>query len=483
MILRDYQERSITEVGLEIAAGRRRPLLVAPTGSGKTIIATEVVKRALAKNRRVMFIAHRDELISQCSAKLIDHGIQHGIVSAAHGGYRPDRPVQVCSIQTLQARDEWPDADLIIIDEAHLARAARYEPLFEKYPRAVVVGLTATPIRLDGKSLGDVFDGLVVVASPRQLIDEGHLVDYEGFSYDVPDLSGVERVRGDYNASQLHQRGTVLYGNILTQWAAHARHLRTVLFAINIAHSKELTDVFRGAGIAAEHVDGVMSKKQRRALIARVRSGKTQVVTNVAILGEGFDCPELKCVVLARPTMSLALYLQQVGRGMRPEESGLLARIHDHAGNVSRHGFPDDEREWTLEDQPKKRRRDTDDAPPTRTCDKCRKIYRPSLGACPACGHVNEKSSREIEVEESAQPIELSQIRERPPAFDIPWKERMSVYMEFAEEGQRRGYKPKWAAFKYHERYRVWPPGIWAIGVSNTSEDSASHREPSSGVG
>lgn len=483
MILRDYQESAIQRTALEILAGRRRPLVVAPTGSGKTVILAAQTHRAVAKGRRVLFVAHRQELITQCSEKLTAHGVKHGIISASHGGYCPERPVQVCSIQTLQARDEWPDAELIIIDEAHLARAASYAPVFNRYPKAVVVGYTATPIRLDGKSLGDVFDGLVVAAKPRELIDLRHLVDYEGFGYDVPDLSGVDRLGGDFNASQLHQRGTVLYGNIVKQWAAHARDLRTIVFGVNVAHSKELAESFRAEGVAAEHIDGMMGRKERRGIVARVKSGRLQVVTNVAILGEGFDCPALKCAVLARPTLSLALCLQQVGRVMRPDGTGTLARIHDHAGNLMRHGFPDDDREWTLEPQDKKSMRDSS-APPTRTCEKCRAIHRPSLAACPRCGHVNEKSSREIEMEESAEPVELSQLKQRPSALRIPWQERFAVYMKFFEEGKRRGYKPKWAALKYQETYGIWPNSAWSgVGDSDTGKDSAGHRESSSGVG
>lgn len=485
MRLRDYQERSIRELGAEIQAGRRRPLLVAPTGSGKTVVFSEITRRAVEKGRRVLFAVHRQELVSQGSEKLAKNGVVHGVISAAHGGYRPDRCVQVCSIQTLAAREEYPEADVIVIDEAHRARAAQYQPLFRRYPRAVVVGLTATPIRLDGKGLGELFDALIVVAQPRELIEAGHLVDYEGFAYDIPDLSGVERRGGDYDANALHQRGTVLYGNIVRQWGEHARHLRTVVFAVNVAHSQELAEQFRGAGARFEHIDGTMGKVERQRIVSRIRSGALQGVVNVGILGEGFDVPELKCAVLARPTMSLAVCLQQIGRVMRPDGSGLLARIHDHAGNLPRHGFPDDDREWSLDGKARRSRAGAASVG-TRTCERCRAVYRPTLPACPRCGHVNERQAREIEVDEEAEAIDLAELRARPPALDIPWQERFSAYMQLLEEAKRRGYKTSWASMRYQERYGIWPSRRWVEATprdGRSGPDSARDRLPSSSVG
>ena len=342
--LRPYQQQSVQRLRELVGAGRKRILLVAPTGSGKTVIACEIVRAAMAKGSRVLFLAHRKELVDQPSTKLTEIGIEHGIIMAGHKPHAAQ--VQVASVQTI-ARREVPAADVVIVDEAHHVRAKSYEAILAKCPGAVVLGLTATPWRTDGRGLAASFEESMLVATPKQLVDDGYLVPVTGFAFDRPNLRSVAVRQGDYDGAglELVMGGAKLVGNIVEQWHAHAEGLPTVVFACSVAHSKQLTAAF---GPVAEHLDGDTPRVEREAILSRLRSGTTRVVCNVAVLTEGWDMPGLRCIVLARPTLSTGFALQTIGRGRRPAPGKTVLRIHDHAGVVAAHGLPDDDRDWAL---------------------------------------------------------------------------------------------------------------------------------------
>ena len=316
-VLRPFQAAALDRVRELLRAGIRRVLLVSPTGSGKTTIAAAVIDGARAKQGAVLFLAHRRELIDQCSARLDGAGVEHGVIQAGHPRALPALPVQVASVQTLARRGLRPRATLIIVDEAHHARANTDEEIFSSYgPDIPILGLSATPWRLDGRGLGEMFKEVVVAARVRELIAQGYLVSYTGFAYDTPDLRQVKKTGSDYNerALELVMEGSKLAGNIIEQWLKHAAGKRTVVFAVSIAHSQHLVERFRAAGVAAEHVDGTMQARDRAAILGRLASGETTVVSNVNVLTEGWDLPQLEVCILARPTLSVGLYLQMVGR-------------------------------------------------------------------------------------------------------------------------------------------------------------------------
>lgn len=464
--LRPYQQEALDALRAHMLEGRQRLLLVAATGAGKTTIAAAMIGSAVARGRKVLFLAHRKELIDQCSARLDGEGIDHGVIMAGHPRALPWLPVQVASVQTL-ARRTPPAADLVIVDEAHHARARSYLRILEQCPGATVIGLTATPWRTDGRGLGgELFEAVVVAATPAQLIEEGYLCRYTGFAYDVPDLSGVRKARtGDYeqHGLELAMGKAKLMGNIVGQYLEHARGKRAVVFAVNVAHSQDIVRRFTEAGVTAEHVDGEMEKAQREAVLARFAAGETLVVSNCNILTEGWDQPEAEVCILARPTLSLALYLQMVGRVLRPAPwaGKTAARIHDHAGNAFRHGPPDADRDYGLDaDAPRGSRKKAPGAVQIRACLKCFAMFAPTEdGACPHCGHVAEAHRPPIqEVDDpDVKAVPIHEIR--PP--DIGPNARRLHFQTLLQDALRTGRNLKWAGVRFKATHGFWPPKAW----------------------
>jgi superfamily II DNA or RNA helicase len=391
--------------------GVRRVLVVAPTGAGKTTIAGHLITKAASQGQRVLFLAHRRELISQAYSRLLQMGVKEknvGVVMATDPRRRPGAPVQVASVATLARRPK-PLADIVFIDEAHRALAKTYQDISSHYAGALHLGLTATPYRADGKGLGDMYDELVTVASPRQLIDEGYLVEPRVLTVplsDLPDLSRVKLRGGDYAESALAAAvdQTSLVGNIVDHWQEHARGVRTVAFATSVEHSRHITDRFLSAGVPAEHLDGTTPGRQRDAILQRLESGQTLVVSNCGVLCEGWDQPAVKCAILARPTKSTGLYLQQAGRILRPF-GGQQAIILDHAGCALEHGLPQDEREFSLEDSADKSGELLGEVP-TKVCEQCFTVVPAATRTCPACGF--EFEGREMPIEQEGTLVEVT---------------------------------------------------------------------------
>ena len=363
--LRPYQVEKIAEARALMTQGKKAICLVSPTGSGKTVICAYIIQSALAKGKRVLFLAHRRELIDQCAAKLRDLGIwDYNVVLSGHPHSRnPDAPVQVASIQTLLRRT-FPPADLICVDEAHHAASGSYQTLLKNYPDAYVLGLTATPERLDGKGLDHIFHDLLNVATVPELIDSGFLVAPQCLGPAPEAVASLKaalaeiKVRGgDYAEDQLAEAmdSPTLVGDIVEHWQEWGVGQKTIVFAASIAHSQHIVAQFKAAGIAAAHLDGTLSLPEREGVLSAWRGTGLDVVSNCQILTEGFDFPELSCCILARPTKSVALYLQMVGRVLRTAPGKQGAVILDHAGNIMEHGPPQIERAWTLQGSAKKR--------------------------------------------------------------------------------------------------------------------------------
>lgn len=468
MQLRDYQSRAIDELRARLLQGKRRLLLVAPTGAGKTVIASEMIRSANERGTPTLFLAHRKELVDQPSKKLDELGIDHGIVMASHWRSKPWLPVQVASVQTLVRRlENKPRAGLIIIDEAHHARATTYEQILKAYPGVPVIGLTATPWRMDGKGLGDLFEDSCLVTTPTKLVSDGWLVPVSGFAFDSPDLRKVARTGGDYNGDELGavMGGTKIVGNIVEQWLKHARSpsgrpLRTVVFAVNVEHSKQIVEQFRAAGVAAEHLDDQTSPREREAVFARLHTGQTTVLSNVGICTEGWDEPLLGCVILARPTLSVGLGIQMIGRGRRPAPGKDRMLLHDHAGVVMQHGLPDDDRDWSLTaDVRVGKKQQGQKTQAVRVCKKCFALYNPTLEACPLCGASNPKRAKEITVVEG-EAIPLEEVKERIVASESRMRDE---YLHLVRLANQRGYKAGWAKMRFHGRYKRWPRAEWDL--------------------
>lgn len=467
--LREYQTRAIVDLRGAYERGNRAVLLVSPTGSGKTVIMGEIIRSSLAQGNSVLFLAHRRELINQVSKRLDSVGVDHGVIQSGHPRLLPWERVQVASIPTLASRltrgEAMPHADLVVIDEAHHARAATYGKILNAYPEASILGATATPWRTDGRGLGEIFEDLVVAARPRELIERGYLVPYTGFAYDAPDTSKLKKRGNDYEQEglELVMSERAIVGNIVQQYVEHAAGKRAVVFATSIKHSLDLVDRFSVAGVAAEHIDGETPIEQREAVLERIGSGATQVLCNVGIVTEGWDCPELEVCILARPTLSAGLYLQMVGRVMRPAPGKAVARIHDHAGCVSGHGAPDMEREYQL-DPDVRAFKSADKLPPLRTCKACFAIFAVAVGpACPACGHINPPAERELrEIDgPGVRAIPLSELPQFKHASD---ETKRDHYERLIAAAREKGHRAGAAAMKFRAIYGCWP-GPWRYAI------------------
>lgn len=455
--LRPYQVDAIHRLDEREAAGARRILLVAPTGAGKTTIAGFVILRALARGLRVLFLAHRRELIVQAWRRLLDLGLardQVGIVMADDARRRPTAAVQVASVDTLRRRAR-PAADVVFVDECHRALAASYRAIAADYPNALHLGLTATPYRADGRGLGDAYDALVVVASPKLLIAEGYLVEPRVFTVPAsqrPDLSRVRVSRGDYSASQLAEAvdRQGLVGNIVEHWTTHARGIRTVAFAASVEHSQHIAARFREAGVAAEHFDGETPTSERDAILGRLDRGETLVVSNCGVLCEGWDQPAVKCAILGRPTKSTGLYLQQAGRILRPWQEQ-PAIVLDHAGCALEHGLPQDDRPFSLEGRKPRAPTAERDAPLVRECPRCFAVLPLPTRTCPECGHAFAPP-RELPVEQPGELVAAT-------ADDL----RRATWDELCRRAVEHGYKPGWVFYRFRERFGDAPPSHFWI--------------------
>ena len=418
MALRQYQQHAIANLRGALAQ-YARALLVMPTGSGKTVVFSEICRLASTKQRSVLILVHRRELVKQASDKLLNAGVEHGIIAA---GFKPSaHPVQVASVQTLAKRLRTVPAepDLIIIDEAHHAVAGSWDKILTKFKTARVVGVTATPSRLDGRGLGSHFSTLVSGPSVEQLTKLGFLSPHKVFAPPViADLSNVKTRAGDYANDQLSQamdRPTIT-GDAIGHYKRLADGLPAIAFCCSIAHATSVCEAFNAAGYRAKVVTGKMKMEERDEAISGLADGRTQVLCSVDVVSEGTDVPAVSAAILLRPTQSEALYLQQVGRILRPQP-GKVAIVLDHVGNTFKHGFIDDVRLWSLDSKPKRQRKD-EPTPSVRQCPKCFAAFRPQP-ACPCCGHLfKAKTSQLVNVKG-----DLLEVKRKKEKQEDPWME------------------------------------------------------------
>jgi superfamily II DNA or RNA helicase len=477
--LRDYQARDVQQI--EEALGKHRSVFYClPTGGGKTVIGAAVIKRAIARGERVLVLTHRREILNQTSFKLTFGDIEHGLIQAGLN-VDLDYPVQVASVQTLWARCmrtnrlALPPADLIIIDEAHHVAARTWRKIIEAFPNARLLGLSATPCRGDGRGLGKYFNTLIIGPQIPELIAQKHLVRTVYYAPVKPNLAGVETRQGDYVVSQLSSRmdRPDLIGDIVSNWHKHGDGRRTIVFCCDVAHSVHVRDEFIKAGVKAEQVDAATPKTERDAILARLKSGETTVVANCMVLTEGFDCPPVGCIVLARPTKQLGLFRQMAGRGLGPavDKDNLL--LIDHSGGVYRHGLLEDEIAWTLDvtkraENPTHDKRDRDTTHRLVECTQCSAL-RKGGEACPRCGFLPKRRADAIVFRDG----ELARVDRRTltaESRDDP-NVRMKWHGMLAHIAAARGYLPGWTAHKFKERFGTWPPwGAKPVPIEPTPE-------------
>lgn len=448
---RRYEEQAVTALGPQLLR-EKRVLAVAPTGAGKTVMGSMLISRN-KRWRRVLWLAHRTELIGQARSQLLNLGVHCGVQCAKYEMLHPDHVdrsayCQVGSVQTIHRRGSTlPDVDLIVFDEAHRSMADTYQEIVAAYPSAEVLGLTATPCRLDGRGLGDFFRVMNILVQPSQLYKEGYLRNPVTYIEDENEvmrgLRGAKTAGGDFTSASMRKAvdKPILIGNVVRQAQKLAPNVAKVVYAATVEHSKKIAARFRKAGIAAAHLDGDTSADDRAQILARLRDGSLEVVCNVDVLTEGWDLPALGAVVIARPTKSLSRLMHMVGRVQRAEGPRRKIVI-DHGANCTRlQHIPGEDVTWTLE-RGEPDRADADVEPRLKICTECSAMIHWANTECPECGADQPlvKTRRQILDEQEAELVRLNRARfekkreelrkraekvARERGIDIAWVDRV----------------------------------------------------------
>ena len=467
-MLRDYQLRAKRLLAESYRKGHRRILVTAPTGSGKGVMLTDIIEGAHGKNHRVLFLVHRRELVYQVRRHLdSDCGL---VLSGEKGSFYSQ--IQLATIQTLwRRRDKRPAANLVIVDEAHHVGAKTYNSILASYPEALVIGYTATPARKTGLGLGDYFTDLIQVTTVKELTEQGWLVPVTYMAPNVPDLSSVRVRNGDYVEPDLERimGEKRLIGHTVGHYAEYAAGRKGIVFASGVAHSRALCDQFNQSGIRAAHLDAGTDRSEREIIENAFREGSIQVICNCQVYTEGIDVPDCSCIVLARPTKSLTLYLQMAGRGLRPangvasgDEDCLLI---DHSGSVFRHGPIDEDHEWSLDTGTPISERDQKKKTEKREiqqwlCAKCGLIFSRSR-TCPRCGFPLPQTAKPVEyVQEKLRSYSPAEVKERAARArnnEYSKEEKLQAWRKLLHEASYHGRLVGSAAHKYKATFGVFP--------------------------
>ena len=451
--LRPYQagEQGILGIRAAFNRGARLVLYVLPTGGGKTVVFSFCARAAAAKGSRVGILVHRDALLQQASRSLSDCGVAHGIIAPGHSETRD--LVQVASVHTLVRRIARYRFDFLVMDEAHHATAGTWSKILAGMPLAKVLGVTATPVRMDGRGMDHTFEDLVIGPSIQELIGDGYLVKPIVYAPAKRlDLSGIRTRGGDYDKRALHNKmdQPKITGDAVDHYKRLCPGVPGIVFCVSVKHAEDVADDFQAAGIAATTINGKMKTEEIRRRTAGIQNGRYKILTSCDLISEGFDAPKVGAAILLRPTKSEALYVQQIGRALRPAPGKDRAYILDHAGNVFKHGMPDDERAWTLEGRKRKARGEDVENVLVRQCPVCFCCHTPAP-YCIECGHFYAPQERKIqEVEGELEQIERIQLRTNKRREIAA----ADTYEDFQAIAAKYGYKPGWAALRFQLRQR-----------------------------
>ena len=442
MQLRPYQNDLVEQVRNAWKDGYKSPCIVLGCGGGKSCIVAEIARRTTWNGKRVLFLVHRRELVDQIFRTFVRWGVLMDLCD-------------IGMVQTFTRRlNKLQKPALIITDENHHSLAQSYKRIYEYLPDVPRVGVTATPVRLNGDGLGDVNDKLIIGVSTKWLIENHCLAPYDYYAPDIADLTGLHTKMGEYVTSDIEKAmiKKAVFGDVIRYYKQLADGKKAVCYCSSIKHSEKTAEAFCNVGISAKHIDGSTPKSERDKIISDFRNGSITILCNVDLISEGFDVPDCECAILLRPTHSLTLYIQQSMRCMRYKPNK-RAVIIDHVGNYARHGMPDDDREWTLEKKKRNKiRQEKEQAAKVLQCPECFYTFSPDMldgnrKICPHCGYMFPNKTRSIEIEEETKLIKVTGFK-----LDYSGPEQCQSYAELVEYANRHGYKRGWAYYQAKKR-------------------------------
>lgn len=442
MQLRPYQNDLVEQVRQAWRDGFKAPCIVLGCGGGKSCIVAEIARRTTWNGKRILFLVHRRELVDQIFRTFVRWGVLMDLCN-------------IGMVQTFTRRlKKLKKPALIITDENHHSLAQSYKRIYEYFPDVPRVGVTATPVRLNGDGLGDVNDKLIIGVSTKWLIENKHLAPYDYYAPDIADLTGLHTKMGEYVTSDIEKAmiKKAVFGDVIRYYKQLADGKKAICYCSSIKHSEKTAEAFNAAGIPAKHIDGGTPKAERDKIINDFRQGKITILCNVDLISEGFDVPDCECSILLRPTHSLTLFIQQSMRCMR-YKPGKRAIIIDHVGNYARHGMPDDDRQWTLEKKKRNKiQQEKEQGAKVLQCPEC--FYTFSLDAldggekkCPRCGFIFPSKERKIEFKEETELVKVVGFK-----FDYAGPEQCQSYAELVEYAKTHGYKVGWAYYQAKKR-------------------------------
>ena len=457
--LRTYQQETIDNVCRSMKHGHHRIVVQQPPRTGKTVIMAEIARRTTNKGNRVMFIIHRKEVLDQAKATFKTQNVNMRLATMG-------------MVQTLTRRaDKLQTPQLILVDEAHHALAASYQRILNAFPRAYVLYFTATPIRTGHEQLDQIADDLIIGKSIKWLTVNGFLAPFKYYGLGDIDRSKLRKAHGDYSTNSMDEAiNHQIYGHIVKQYQRLAKGKQAVVYCHSIASAKEVTDKFHQAGITAEEIDGETDKNVRNKLVQQFRDQQLMILVNVNLFTEGVDLPNVDCVIMARPTSSLALYLQFSMRCLNPRK-GKTAIIIDHVDNFLAFGLPNNDRDWNqaIKTRDKRKASNKDNGPAIYQCQYCFGIfYRKEMhdNCCPLCGHKLDTDKKEYKIVN----VDLQEIKEHQAikrrkelvneilndqvmaniADKTPGQ--LTTLKEFQAYAKLHNYKSGWAYFQFKNR-------------------------------
>ena len=450
-MLRPYQNKIIEDCQAHMARGKKRIVIESPTGSGKTVLTSAMLKSARERGKTAWFNVHRVELVEQTAKTFKRMGMPFGIIAS---GYEPnDEPIKICSVPSL-VRREIIAPNMIAWDECHHIAAPTWQRIFDSAPNAYHIGMSATPQLPSGGGLGKWFEEMVHGLTIPELTEQGYLSRYVYYAPNVPDLDDVRSVGGDYSVTEIDRimRGKAIVGGVVEHWQRLGAGLKTVGFAPSVAASRAYVEAFQEAGVRAAHLDGDTEKTERMSTIMRFARGEIKVIFNCGLFGEGFDLAaiaemdvNIECLIKARPTQSLILDKQMNGRALRPKQKPAV--ILDHAGNFTRHGLPDDVIEWGLAGKAMRPRAPGAAFAVTQCPPPCNAVFRAAV-TCPYCGHTRAVQQRKLHYltgeleqitrEKQAEAKKIEEMARKAARIEVG---RARTLDELVEIGMKRGYK------------------------------------------